>query len=297
MARKYPPKNYTQQQYPLPHNFSYDFGLGCEDETKNSMLMTLIRQTESAQGVDEIEVNPRNAAFLEETGPSIAQGSIVPKINFSFQAFIPKTAGYGTDTSVKIPKLILNYMPIYTSFLDSLTAEDSLSTDNIEEILELQHTTATKDVEPLHTGTDLFSSATSGNGSHPLNTVHMSETFASYSLTTDAKLESVAFSKENLYNALHYYTNKGMLSKVIGPMKSAYVSFDRPFGYHSNNFTNPSVKRGNDYTFCGMLFHLEQAGSTQQPLLASEVTNIEHLHISAKIRFDEWNPNFVQVAI
>ena len=276
------PRGYNQMQYPQPHNFSYQFKLNLEDETKNSAICTLLRTSEVATGVSAIEVNPRNAAFAEDAGPLIHMGSIVPRLNITMLA-------KATDA---VTSCILNYMPIYTAFLNNLEAADDKTDTQIEDVLMLQHDTTNKDVYPLHANVNL-----EGAFSQPLSSIAATEAFGDYGLTTDATMESVAFNKENFFDNLQYKTNSSMLKKVTGPMRSIVLGDERPYKFFSRNYTNPIVKRGNPYTFCGILFHLPQVGQFDQVGFAGDTTNIAHVDIKLSCRFDEWNPEFDQSAL
>ncbi len=280
---KFPPRGYRRSEHPLPHNFGNVTVLYGEDETKNSMIFTLLRTSEACLAPDTIEVNPEHASFGEDVGALIQKGSIVPRINLRIYANMTKDA-IETD---KMRTIKFNWMPIYISFLDSLEAEDSKTAVQIEDILELQHDTTNKDVYPLHSTVKL-------GGNHPLSNKNAVEVLGDYGLTTTAVQESVAFDKQLFFDALQYYTNSGMLKRVTGKMRTVTIGRDRPYVYHSNNFTNPSVKRGNPYTFCGILYHVPQGDSADQVFGSSDTTNITHLRVSTQVRFDEWNPDFDQ---
>jgi len=288
MARLRPPKGYRQTEYPLPHSFGQKFVLEAEDETKNSTYVTLFRATESAVDVENIEVNPRHASFAQDGGTAIHMGSIVPKVNLTIHASMTKLA-IETD---KMRSIRFTWMPVYISFLNTLEAEDDKTGVQVEDILELVHDVTNKDTTPLFSTVNL-----SAIGSQPFSTVPYSEVFGDFNLSVDSILESVAFDEELFFDALQFNTNKGMLSKVIGPRRSVTVTRDRPYTYHSNNFTYPAVKRGNPYTYCGILFHLPQAGSANQFFEAADTTAIPHLNFGVNVRFNEWNPFFQQAAI
>lgn len=283
--KKFPPKGYLANEHPLPHNFSYTFYLFGENEAENSVHIPIFRTSELAVNAEAIEVNPSNAAFGEDPGPTIHNGSIVPRVNVRIMAQLTKIA-ISTDA---IRNLVFNWMPIYTGFLPSLEAEDARTAVQIEDILELQHDTTNKDTYPTQSGVKLLNS-----GNQPLSTKPYAEAFADYGLGTSAILESTAFDKELFFDALQYYGNASMLKKVTGPMHRVNINQDRPYLYNSNNFTNPNVKRGNPYTYCGILFHLPQAGSAEQFFRAGDVTDINHLQVNVGVRFDEWNSNFDQ---
>lgn len=276
------------EQYPLIHNFSSQFALGATSATKGATIIPLIRFSENATGAEAIEVNPRNGAFAEETGMTTCAGSIIPRLNFSMTAFIPEAA-----IATGVRHINFKFMPIYTSFLSSLDAANDKDDVDVEAILELTHSSGSKYVTPIYAA-KLFATL----GSVPLATVtDADEAITHWGLTTDATYEGVAFNEELLYDMLSYGTNKGMLSKSIGPIRTAQVRQDRPWHFSSKNFTYPAVKRQNPYTFCGVMVWVPQAGTSGQSLIDAEITDIAHLQFNYRCRYEEWNPNFDQVAI
>ncbi len=279
-----PPRGYRNTEFPLPHNYGLTFSLQAEDETKNSTYITLFRATESAVDVENIEVNPAHASFALDAGTAIHMGSIVPKVNMTIRASMTKLA-IETD---KMRAIRFTWMPVYIAFLDSLEAEDQKTGVQVEDILELTHDTTNKDVTPTFTTVNL------GLGLQPMSTVPYAEVFGDYGLSVDTNLESVAFDEELLMDALQFNTNKGMLRKVIGPRHTVTLTRDRPYIYHSSNFTYPTVKRGNPYTYCGILFHVPQAGSAGQVFEAADTTAIDHIRFGMHVQFNEWNPHFQQ---
>ncbi len=288
--KKFPPKGYASTDYPLPHNTGFSISLNGEDETLNSTIIPLFRMTEACINPEGIEVNPTNANFAEENGVSIFRGSIVPRVMFHFDAWLTK----GAVETDKIRHMKFKWMPIYTSFLNSLDASDEKTGTDIESQLELQHDTGNKDVYPLYVTSEKLLGITSGL---PLNTLGYSEALADWGLSTSNLIESVAFSEADFYDTMQYKTNAGMLKKVVGPMRTVTLTRDRPYRFFSNNFTAPQVKRGNPYTFCGILFHLPQGETQGQNFSSIATTNIPHINISGGIRFDEWNTVFDQAHI
>lgn len=291
MAKKFPPKGYFAEEYPLPHNFTVASGLFMENEAKNSTIIPILRASEACLTPESIVVNPRNSAFAEDTGATIHMGSIVPRISFKLMARMTKTA-IETDG---VRSMIFSWFPIYISFLDTLEAEDDKTAVQIEDILELQHDTGNKDTYPLYSGTDV------GLVGHtvPMSTIaDADEAFGDWGLTTNTIIESVAFDESLMFDALQYYTNKGMLQTTIGKRTVVHLTRDRAYRYFSNNFTYPKVKRGNKYTFCGIMIHVPQADSVDQLPTAGELTGgAQHLDIRCRVRYDEWNPNFDQTAV
>ncbi len=286
MARKFPPRGYKQNEYPLPHNFSYFFQLNAEDTSKDATICTFFRTSESAINADAVQVNPRNAAFVEDTGPLIFNGSIIPRLMVRFSAIMTK----GAIETDKLQQINIKYMPLYTAFLPSLDAEDEKTATSVEDTVKLTHATNNKDTHPLFVG----KLTTSGN--QPLSTVPETEVFGDYGLTTNATMEAVAFLEEEFFDTMQYKTNSGMLKKVVGQFKTQRLTQERGFTFFSNNFTKPMVKRGNPYTFCGMLFVVPAASEMTQLFPIGASTTIPHVVFKVSVRFDEWNPNFDQNA-
>lgn len=288
MARhSYPPKGYRNIEYPLWHEFNYLFAMSAEVTNKNSTMLTLLRASEaSTDGIEAVEVNPKHGSFGVETGPTIAMGSIVPKMMFKLEAHMSKTS-IVTDN---LRNIAFNWVPLYFSFLDSLTAEDDKTAVTIEDIFELEHDTTNKDVNPNYGGIDL----TADN--HPLGTILATDTLADYGLSTLAVLEDIAYDENLLWKAMRYYTNKGMLSKVMGKWHTVILERDKTYSYYSNNFTNPTIKRGNPYTYCGILVHVPQAGSINQTFTATDTSVINHIDFRVRCAYEEWNQDFDQTA-
>ncbi len=279
-----PPRGYRLDEYPLPHQFAYVVNLQAEDETKNSTYFPILRTSEVLVTPEAIVVNPANAAFAEDPGCLIHKGSIVPKIRMTLNAYITKV-GRVTDA---IKAINFEWTPIYIAFLNSLEAEDTRTAIQVEDILELSHDTTNKDTIVNFSTVKIYGSA------HPLSTVGIAEALADVGLTTTAIMESVALDKSLIVDAKHYFDNGGMLKKVMGKTHRITIKDDRPYNYFSNNFTYPSVKRGNPYTFCGILLHVAQAGDAEQLLEASETTAIDHITVKARFQYNEWNPVFDQ---
>ncbi len=286
--RKFPPKGYRANEFPLPHNFGSGFGLQAEDATKAATHIPLFRMSEIAATPEAIEVNPTNALFAADGGAVIHRTSIVPKLMFQMKLSLTK----GAVETDKIRFLKIKWMPIYTAFLDSLDAADEKTATDIESILALQHDTTNKDVYGLYANVKLSTS-----GSIPLSTVSHTEVFGDYALDTNADYENIIFSEETMYDALQFYSNAGKLRQAIGPIRSVTLTRDRPFEFTSRRFTYPTVKRGNPYTYCGIMIWLPQAGTRDQFPLAADTTAIDHINVQYRVRFDEWNNSFEQAPV
>ncbi len=285
MVKMFPPKGYRAEEYPLPHSHAFRFNLEAEDETLNTTIVPLFRMTEAFASPETVEVNPTNANFAEDPGSACCRGSIIPKVSLNWNATITK----GAIETDKMRACKLEWWPIYIAFKDMLDAADEKTGTKISTILNLQSDDTNKDVYPLFVGTNLTSS--SGLG---LSTIGYSEAFGDLGMDVSNIIESVGHTDESFWDAMQYYTNRGMLRKAIGPRKSVVITRDRPYTYFSNNFTYPTVKRMNPFTFCGIAFHLPQGGQKTQFFDTGDTTAIPHLRIAGHIRFNEWNNAFDQ---
>ncbi len=287
MAR--PPKGYRMEEHPLMHKNAGFFGLRAFDNTSDATMITLFRSSEVELTPETIEVNPSNPAWQQEAGVTIHNGSIVPQVNFTMKMNLTKTL---TDLYPQVT-IKVNFMPIYISFLESLEAEDVKTATQVEDILELTHATASKRTEPLWTGTKL-----TNESNHALNTVTSTETFsASWGLGTDATLESIAFIEDDYWDAIRHMSISGMLSRNTGRIHRITLNGQtRPAAtFSTKGFTSPLVKRGNPYTFCGLIVWLNPQNNTKS-YGRTDLTDIDHVQVNFESNFPEWNQNFDQSA-
>ncbi len=277
------PKGYFQTEFPLPHNINYTGQFGLETTASNATYLPIILNDEALVNADAVNVNPEHGSFAEADHAYCHKNSIIPRINFTLRVQLTKAA-VETDA---VRAVRFSFMPVYTSFLNRLEAEDSKTAVQIEDILELEHETTGKSCYPLWGAVNLLSGGTVE--------LHATPTTALMGLTGDAVHENIVFDKELFFDALQYYTNAPMLRKVTGRMKTVTITRDRPFIYHSNNYANPMIKRINPYTFCGVLLYSPLVTNTSESLIrAGDTTNVSHIDFNSHIRYDEWNPHFDQ---
>ncbi len=285
---KYPPKGYKTMEYPLPHQFDYSFSLSPETATKNSTMIRLIMSRENNNAVDTIEVNPSHASFAEETGCIVHPDSIIPRMNIAMRAQMNQAM----DETDKIRYIKFHWMPIYASFLDSYTAMDNETNVEVEDILELKTTATNKTGFPLFNNVKLLA-----GGNWPMSTVNFTEVYGTAGMDTDITAEGITFDPDLMWDALNHYSNKGMLAKVMGQWHTEILDVRRPWIRNSNNFTHPTVKRGNEYTFCGILFHVPLVDSIDQFYQVGDITEASSvISFDVRVRYDEWNSQFDQTA-
>jgi len=288
MVYKQIPKGYFKSEFPLPHNIKYSLAMSIDDTLAlNATYLPILMNDEGLVNADTVNVNPEHGSFAESNNVYCYKNSIIPKINFTLQMKMAKP-GIVTDA---LRTIIMHWMPVYVSFLNRLDAADSKTGVTVENILELEHETTGKSAYPLW-GTAKFDGGDVG--------IHTNATTALMGLTTNDIIENIVFDRELFFDALQYYTNAPMLKKVIGRSHRVILHRDKPYYYHSNNFTSPMVKRINPYTFCGILVYADKATTAaeknEQMLDSADVTAITHMELYATLRYDEWNSEFDQTS-
>ncbi len=300
---KNPPRGYKSNEWPLPHTFNYRFALSLEDTTSDATQIIILRNSkENAIAAENVEVNPHNPLFEECNGPLCHAQSIIPKVSLTIDAFIGNLAqaDLGAGSAGSSPNRILrfNWLPIYTAFENQLDADDLNSTLTTMDILELVKDPNFDAVHPLFV-TKLVN-ATSFAQSWPLTTAPPNitdESIDDVGLTTDGLPEEIAFSTDTYFDHIKFGENSGMLRKMVPKMHTDLVSYARPFHFFSNNFTFPTVKRINKFTYCGIIFSVPPANGGRQNVIASETSAIEHIFFNVNVSFDEWNMGFDQLVI
>ncbi len=269
-------------RYPMPHDFTFGFGLDMDEAaaTKNSTIVPYLFQDNALVDYETIKTNPENADFTVESAPNVRAGSYIPKIMVAWRAF---------SHSDEVKMMNFKYMDITTAMLNRLDAFDKKTGNDIETILELTHETGDEQVYPLWNGTKLYEG-------HSVNDLSADVP----GLTTTQQPEGVAFDMEMYFDALHYYTNKEMLRQVTSKMRSYTLGdeiknlvpkHDRFVSFY-NELRESMCKFQHPYTGCFGLFHCPQAGTHNQPAKAAAVTAIEHLTVLGRVRFNEYNPDF-----
>ncbi len=111
-------------------------------------------------------------------------------------------------------------------------------------------------------------------------------------------IESVAFDKETYFDWISHGSKgaKNTLRNIAPVMRT--FTLKRDFGFHRSGLRqmNPKCKSMEKGSFCGILFHVELAGSKGQiPNLADiSDSTTGHVDINMKWRFPEWNKLFSQ---
>lgn len=264
--------------FPLPHNTQHSWCHGIETGTANSTtIYPLCMYDEGLGSPSGRDTNPEHASFAEVSYPNIHVDSRVNSVFAVLELSLTKGA-LETD---KITALRIGVMPIFTSFLENLTAKDEKSTMEIEDILELQHEDTDRQCYPLYNGvkmTEKFTGSATLSASVP-------------GLTTTQVLEGVTWDIDSYYDALHYFTNGKKLGKSQGGLKWYTLTRQHPRVKIGIKLRSKS-KYANPYMFFGVMTHCPQTDNIHQIPPAGDTTNINHVYADIRWRFNEWNPKF-----
>lgn len=285
-----PPPGYEQRDKPLPHDFYYKFGLSANAIVSDNTMCTLLRTSTDAVSPSTIEVHTRNAAFAKDAGPLICADSIVQMMSVSMSI----SASYGAVVTDKLQAWKNYWYMLNSSWEDSWTPADELTTTTTAQLLRVISDTTLEDVRPNYTGTDLLQES-----GVPLSTVTDAEAFGEYGLTTDAKQESVTAAINHLstiFDAKQYYTNGSKLNSLMGHIDQTTLSTHKlHYSRSITKFTPKNVRFGNPHMYCGLFCQTPYTLDEAQIIGESTATTaIPHSDWFIRVRFNEWNRDFNQ---
>ncbi len=262
--------------YPRIHDSKMSFYMTAYPGTNHATICPLVMYDEGKGNPASFNSHPENAGFAEVDEPNCYPDSRLEKIS-CMVGFQLSKAAIETD---KIRNLKVGFMPIFTSFED-LAAKDEVTGETIGTILEMTSEATDRQAYPLWSGTkgganwtnsDLIPAAVPG-------------------LTTNQRIESVAFDLETYYDALHYYTNGSKLKSVQGGITWINLTKNRPFSNILIRLRSKS-KSMQQYNFAGVMVLLPKAETFYQPIPTADVTNTSHVLITIKTRYNEWHEHF-----
>lgn len=262
------------KRYPNVHVQELKFQLSANVSGKQGTIIPIINQDEGLGDPNSKYTNPASSSFAETNMPNCYPDSRVNFARANLEFSLDK-ACYETDKIEVVKALVV---PIYTSFLENLTAKDEKSTDEVEDILELQHETDDRQTYPLWNGTKLSgTSLDTGTGT-------------GQGLTTNGNIEGVEFDVDKLYDALQYYTNSGKVRKSIGKIR--WINISRRRNFRMSFRIKSKTKAINPYTFFGVLVWIPDENEVNQLFVTGDTTAINHVIVKCATRFNEWNENF-----
>ncbi len=267
-----------QKIFPRPHSFQVNWGFALEDAIDTDTTMVPVCFYDEGLGATSAyESNPEHASFAETTSANCFPQSRVDNIYGNLSVRLSKAA-IETD---KVSALTFAVMVVSLAFKESYTAIDEKSQNEIQDILELQTESTDRQGGPLYVALDM-PIGSQATAVAPTNTPF---------LDTNLSLEPVAFSEEFFYDAMQYYTNKGMLKKVQSGLKWYTLTKQRPYINIPIHIKSGS-KFMNAYNYQGILVHAPFSGSAKQLMSAGDTTDVTHLYCSFTARYNEWNSDF-----
>lgn len=263
------------KRFPAVHVLERKFVLSADStlNAKQATIVPIAMQDEGKGDPTSLYTNPESASFAEVNEPNCYPDSKINFAKINVELGISKQA-YSTD-SIEVLKVMV--FPIFTSFLENLTALNDVTSEEVEDILELQHETTDRQTYPLWNGTKLNGDFVETGSNVP-------------GLTTNTNIEGVNIDVNKIYDALQFYTNGGKIRKSIGKIK--WLNVSRKRNLRLSFRIKSKTKRMNPYTFLGLAVVLPAEDDYNQVMKNGDMTAIDHLHVKVSARYNEWNENF-----
>lgn len=263
--------------FPRPHNTTNSWSYELDDSTIRATIYPIVMYDEGKGAPDTYNANPEHASFSDTQAPNCFVGSRINNINTTLEMSVTTAFFDDNLTAVKYA-----YMPIYTSFKEDLTAINEKTSEEVQDILELQSESTDRQAYPLWNGSKMAERFTNSGQLHT----------DVPGLTTNQKIEAVTFSIDAFYDNLQYYTTAGKLKKCIGGLKWGTLSRTSNHKTHKIRFPT-KIKALNEYTFFGILVIVPQVDTEYQiPHTADITASTKYVNASIKTRFNEWNQGF-----
>lgn len=264
--------------YSRPHDMQLAWAHNIEEASDLSTTeVPIVMYDEGLGNPASYNAHREHSSFAEYNGPNCYPDSKIFSISAKLRFYLSKTA-LETD---KLKAVRVAYMVKSLAFEGDYTAKDELTALETEDILEVQHETTDRQGYPLWNGTKVTEKWA---GSATLGTDVPG-------LTTNQKMEYLAFVEDDYYDCLQYGTNSGKLRNVQHGLKWLTLTRNRS---SIDVFINikSSVKALNPYTYLGVMVHVPQTDTFNQIPPASETTSQSHVFCDFFARYDEWNPGF-----
>ncbi len=269
-------KKEKQTWFPRVHNQRLALSFGMESAVVNTTTIVPIAFYDEAISPSTISTNPENAAFVEVDSMNCMPDSRIDGINV--EATFSMT--HGALETDKLHMIKCGFMELHTSFED-IAATDELSGATIGTVLELETESTDRQAMPLYNTVKVLEKvATSGT----LDALQPG-------LTSSQVIEGVAFQPNLYYDALQYHTTKNKLKACTNGLKWFTLTKDKPFRKFKFRI-HPKTKRMNEFSFAGLMVLVPDAQTDFQYHLDADMTNIPHVDVMIRIRYNEWNEYF-----
>lgn len=261
--------------FPRVHWNELKFVLNADSAgAKHSTAIHAIMQDEGLGDPNTVYTNPESASFAAYQGPNCFPDSRVNSARINLEIGVAKQL-YSTDGQETLKIAVI---PYHTAFLESLTAKNEVTSEEVEDIIELQHETTDRQTYPLWNGTKLGGDLLEVGSAVP-------------GLTTNTNIEGIDLDISKIYDGLQFYSNGGKLRNTIGKIKWLYISRNRMLRLQIR--ANSKTKAMNPYTSFGCIIHLPREQEFNQNTLTGDLTGgISHVLVKASYRYNEYNENF-----
>lgn len=262
--------------YPQPHIMNTGIAFELDDATIDCTTVPLIMQDEGLGAPADLETNPENANFVKSTGPACYPDSRVNDI-------------YGTVTLSLTTKALDENIPAIKCgvMFQKLSFDDEDATD------PLSGYTVANILETVDEDTD--------NQRYPLwNNAKMAEKYTNSALqnatvpglTTNQKIEGVAFDINTFYDAIHFTTIADKIKSCQRGLKWYVLRHNRPI-IHIPIKIDSKVKRMNKKTFFGVMITAPVIDTRYQLLNSTDVTAATpYVYADIQVRYNEWHEKF-----
>ncbi len=273
-----PVKFQKVKNYPRPHQMEHSWMHGLETAVANEYTIYPIAMYDEGLGAPSAyEANPENSAFVEAAAPNCFINS---RIDFIISEFIFSLTKAALETD-GLHAVKCCFMPITMSFKEDYIAIDELSSLEVQDVLEMQTEATDRQGFPLYNDVKMVERVA--------NSALLAATMPG--LTTTQVLEGVAFSQNQYYDMLQYMTNSAKLRGAQRGLKWFTLTRDRPVHMVKIKLSSKN-KAMNQFNFFGVLTGVPGVGNFSQIPVAGDTTNVNHVSVQVRTRYNEWQQGF-----
>lgn len=276
MFKLQPDKN-----YPRIHNQQLSWTHGLESGVNDASTIVPIVAHDEAVAASTIKTHPENASFAEYAAANCMPESRIDIVNCDLTFNLTK-AFLETD---KLHMCKIGYQVYHTSFEDQ-AAVDELSGTTIATVLELAQESSDRQAFPLYNDIKMDAKFTGSS------TLHADQ----FGLTASQLLEAVTFNLDTYYDALHFMTINKKLKTCQSGIKWFTLTRQHPMRSFPIKLPDKS-KAINEFTFFGVHVVIPPFGHHMQYHVVADSTDIQHVSVNLRYRYNEWNRNFNSMKI
>ncbi len=266
-------------EYPRPHETVYNFAIPVESASlRTATICPILTYDEGLGVINSYKSNPQATGFAESASDHCYPTSRINRVFAELRVSMSKIM-LETD---KVHQIRFATATIHCAFEDG-DAEDEISTLDLGEILEIQKETTDRQTYPIYNAVDLADYKSNAGLDMPAEQL---------GLDTDLEIEAIAFSADDYYDCLHYYTNGAKLRKICTQLKWHTLTRQKPYTVlHFQQQEN--TKFMNPYAFLAALIVVPTTAQFDQYGKAADTTvETSTLEFVWHTRFNEFNHEF-----